>query len=208
MQFEVAVLPVSDVDRAKTFYQGLGWRLDADINVAEDYRVVQFTPPNSPASIQFGQGITTMTPGSVRNLYLIVEDLEAARGELISQGADVSDVWHGAGLNVERRVPGPDPQHQSYRSFASFADPDGNSYLLQEITERLPGRVWQTGTAALAELLHETAEHHGAFEAVAPPHDWWDWYAAYMDARQRGSTPEQASAAAGRYMAEVKHVVV
>jgi len=208
MRFEVAVLPVADVDRSKAFYQGLGWRLDADINVAEDYRVVQFTPPNSPASIQFGLGITTMTPGSVRNLYLIVEDLEAARGELISHGADVSDVWHGAGLNVERRVPGPDPQHQSYRSFASFADPDGNSYLLQEITERLPGRVWPTGTAALAELLHETAEHHGAFEAVAPPHDWWDWYAAYMDARQHGSTLEQASAAAGRYMAEVKHVVV
>jgi catechol 2,3-dioxygenase-like lactoylglutathione lyase family enzyme len=208
MKFEVAVLPVADVDRSKAFYQGLGWRLDADINVAGDYRVVQFTPPNSPASIQFGQGITTMTPGSVRNLYLIVEDLEAARGELISHGADVSDVWHGAGLNVERRVPGPDPQHQSYRSFASFADPDGNSYLLQEITERLPGRVWQTDTAALAKLLHETAEHHGAFEAVAPPHDWWDWYAAYMDARQRGSTPGQASAAAGRYMAEVKHVVV
>src|SRR5215470_18002122 len=138
MQFEVAVLPVSDIDRAKTFYQGLGWRLDADINVAEDYRVVQFTPPNSPASIQFGKGITTMTPGSVHGLFLIVEDVEAAR----------------------------------------------------------------------AGLLHETAEHHGAFEAVAPPHDWWDWYAAYMDARQRGSTPEEASAAAGRYMADVKHVVV
>jgi hypothetical protein len=105
-------------------------------------------------------------------------------------------------------VPGPDPERQSYRSFATFADPDGNSYLLQEITERLPGRVWQTGIAALAELLHETAEHHGAFEAVAPPHDWWDWYAAYMDARQRGSRSKEAAAAAGRYMADVKHVVV
>ena len=208
MKFEVAVLPVVDVDRAKAFYQGLGWRLDADINVAEDYRVVQFTPPNSPASIQFGTGITTMTPGSAQGLYLIVEDVEAARNDLISHGADVSEVFHGAALNAERRVPGPDPERQSYRSFATFADPDGNSYLLQEITERLPGRLWQTGIAALAELLHETAEHHGAFEAVAPPHDWWDWYAAYMDARQRGSSSKEAAAAAGRYMADVKHVVV
>ena len=208
MKFEVAVLPVADVDRSKAFYQGLGWRLDADISVAEDYRVVQFTPPNSTASIQFGKGVTTMTPGSLQNLMLIVEDVVSARAELISHGADVSEVFHGAGLNVERRVPGPDPAHQSYRSFATFADPDGNSYLLQEITERLPGRVWQTDIAALAELLHETSEHHGAFEAVAPPHVWWDWYAAYMDARQGGSTSEEASAAAGRYMADVKHIVV
>jgi catechol 2,3-dioxygenase-like lactoylglutathione lyase family enzyme len=208
MKFEVAVLPVADADRSKAFYQGLGWRLDADINLAEDFRVVQFTPPNSPASIQFGKGITTMTPGSVQNLYLIVEDVQAARDELISHGADVSEVFHGAGPNVERRVSGPDPEHQSYRSFATFADPDGNSYLLQEIKERLPGRVWPADVSALARLLHETAEHHGAFEVVAPPHDWWDWYAAYMDARQSGSTSEEASAAAGRYMAEVKHVVV
>ncbi len=208
MKFEVAVLPVVDVDRSKAFYQGLEWRLDADLNVAEDYRVVQFTPPNSPASIQFGKGITTMTPGSVQNLMLIVEDVQAARDELISHGADVREVFHGAGLNVERRMPGPDPERQSYRSFATFADPDGNSYLLQEITERLPGRVWPSDVAALAELLHETSEHHGAFEAAGPPHDWWDWYAAYMDARRSGSTQEAASAAAGRYMAEVKHVVV
>jgi catechol 2,3-dioxygenase-like lactoylglutathione lyase family enzyme len=208
MKFEVAVLPVADVDRAKAFYQGLGWRLDADISVAEDYRVVQFTPPSSPASIQFGTGVTTMTPGSVEHLYLIVPDIAAARDELISHGVDVSDVWHGAGLNVSRHVPGPDPEHGSYRNFASFADPDGNTWLLQEITERLPGRVWPADDAALADLLHETADHHGAFEKVAPPHDWWDWYAAYMDARQRGSTPEEASAAAGRYMADVKHIVV
>jgi catechol 2,3-dioxygenase-like lactoylglutathione lyase family enzyme len=212
MKFEVAVLPVTDVDRAKAFYQGLGWRLDADISVAEDYRVVQFTPPDSPASIQFGTGVTTMTPGSVENLYLIVADLAAARDELISHGADVSEVWHGAGLNAARHVPGPDPdpdsQHGSYRNFASFADPDGNSWLLQEITERLPGRVWQEDTAALAGLLHETADRHAAFEKVAPPHNWWDWYAAYLDAREDGSTPEASSAAAGRYMADVKHIVV
>ena len=119
MKFEVAVLPVVDVDRAKAFYQGLGWRLDADINVAGDYRVVQFTPPNSPASIQFGTGITTMTPGSAQGLYLIVEDVEAARNDLISHGADVSEVFHGGALNAGRRVPGPDPERQSYRSFAS-----------------------------------------------------------------------------------------
>ena len=208
MKFEVAVLPVTDVDRAKAFYRGLGWRLDADIAVAEDYRVVQFTPPESPASIQFGTGLTTMTPGSVTDLMLIVEDIETARDELIRNGADVSEVWHGAGLNVKRRVPGPDPERGSYRSWASFADPDGNAWLLQEVTERLPGRVWSTDVAALAGLLHETADKHGSFEKVAPPHDWWDWYAAYMDARERGITPEAAAAAAGRYMADVKHVVV
>jgi catechol 2,3-dioxygenase-like lactoylglutathione lyase family enzyme len=208
MKFEVAVLPVTDVDRAKAFYQGLGWRLDADLSVAEDYRVVQFTPPDSRASIQFGTGVTTMAPGSVENLYLIVADLATARDELISHGADVSEIWHGAGLNAARHLPGPDPQHGSYRNFASFADPDGNSWLLQEVTERLPGRLWQEDTAALAGLLQETAGRHGAFEQVAPPHDWWDWYAAYMNAREGGSTPEASSAAAGRYMADVKHVVV
>lgn len=209
MKFEVVVLPVADVDRAKAFYQGLGWRVDADISADANYRIVQFTPPGSPASIQFGKGLTTLAPGSVHDLYLIVEDIEAAREELIGHGADVSEAWHGPGLdNVDKRVPGRDPERHTYRSFATFADPDGNSWLLQEITQRLPGRVWPTDIGALAELLHETAEHHGAFEAVAPPHEWWDWYAAYMDARQRGSTQEEASTAAGRYMAEVKHVVV
>jgi catechol 2,3-dioxygenase-like lactoylglutathione lyase family enzyme len=207
-KLEVVVLPVADVDRAKAFYQGLGWRPDADIVPDERYRVVQFTPPGSPASIQFGTGITTMPPGSVQSLMLIVADIAAARAELISHGADVSEIWHGAGLFADLRVPGPDPGHGSNRSFATFADPDGNSWLLQELTERLPGREWPTDVAALADLLHETADHHGAFEAVAPPHDWWDWYAVYLDARQHGSTPEVASAAAGRYMAEVKHIVV
>jgi catechol 2,3-dioxygenase-like lactoylglutathione lyase family enzyme len=208
IKLEVVVLPVADVDRAKAFYGALGWRLDADFPVAPDYRIVQFTPPNSPASIQFGVGLTTAAPGSAQNLLLVVEDVEAARGELTSHGAQVSDVFHGAGPNPARRVPGLDPERGSYKSFATFADPDGNTWLLQEITQRLPGRVWPADVGALADLLHETADHHGAFEAVAPPHDWWDWYAAYMDARQRGSTPEAASAAAGKYMAEVKHIVV
>lgn len=208
MKLEVVVLPVADVDRAKAFYQALGWRLDADFPVAPDYRIVQFTPPDSPASIHFGIGMTTATPGSAQNLLLAVEDIDAARSELASHGAKVSEVFHGAGQNPDRRVPGPDPERGSYKSFATFADPDGNTWLLQEVTQRLPGRVWPTDVGALADLLHETADHHGSFEAVAPPHDWWDWYAAYMDARQRGSAPEAAAAAAGRYMAEVKHIVV
>jgi catechol 2,3-dioxygenase-like lactoylglutathione lyase family enzyme len=203
MRFEVTLLPVSDVDRAKAFYQGLGWRLDIDFKPSEQTRAVQFTPPGSPASIQFGEGLTTATPGSLAGLLLIVPDIEAARDELISHGADVSEIWHAE--PGKGPVPGLDPERRSYASRANFADPDGNGWQLQEITERLPGRV---DVGALAELLHETGLHHGAFEAVAPPHDWWDWYAAYFDARESGRTPDEASAAAGRYMAEVKHVVV
>ena len=140
MRFEVAVLPVADVDRAKAFYQRLGWRFDVDRTVDEDYRVVQFTPPGSPASIQFGKGLTTMAPGSMQGMYLIVENVDTAREELISRGADVSEVWHGRGLGTGGHVPGPDPERRSYFSFASFTDPDGNTWLLQEITQRLPGR--------------------------------------------------------------------
>lgn len=209
MLLEVIVLPVADADRSKTFYEGLGWRLDADIRVSDNYRIIQFTPPQSPTSIQFGTGITMTPPGSVRDVYLVVSDIEAARSALISHGAEVSDVWHGPGLdNIEHRVPGPDPDGSSYRTFATFADPDGNSFLLQQITQRRPGRVWGGDIGALADLLHETADHHGRFEAVAPKHNWWDWYAAYLDARQRGSSPEDAATAANRYMADVKHVVV
>jgi catechol 2,3-dioxygenase-like lactoylglutathione lyase family enzyme len=145
LRLEVAVLPVADVDRAKAFYQGLGWRLDADVAVDEGYRVVQFTPPGSPAAIIFGQGITTMAPGSVQDLMLIVDDLDAAREGLSRRGASVSEVWHDetgifhhAGTGA--RVPGRDPQGRSYGSWASFSDPDGNGWLLQEITQRLPGR--------------------------------------------------------------------
>jgi len=140
LRFEVAVLPVADVDRAKAFYQRLGWRLDADFPIDERFRIVQFTPPGSPASIQFGTGVTDMAPGSVKDMYLVVDDLEAARDELIGRGADVSEIWHGRGLGTEGHEPGLDPSGQSYGSFASFSDPDGNRYLLQEITERLPGR--------------------------------------------------------------------
>jgi len=139
MRFEVTTLPVADVDRAKAFYQRLGWRLDIDFKPTEDTRGVQFTPPGSAASIQFGDGTTTMTPGSLQGLLLVVEDIGAAREELIGRGVDVSEVWH---LDPAKgRVPGPHPQRQSYRSRASFADPDGNQWQLQEVTQRLPGRV-------------------------------------------------------------------
>jgi catechol 2,3-dioxygenase-like lactoylglutathione lyase family enzyme len=144
MRFEVTVLPVADVDRAKGFYEGLGWRLDADILVEEGYRIVQFTPPGSLASIQFGEGLTTLAPGSLQDLYLIVEDIDAARNELIGHGADVSEIWHGRGVGSAGGTrggdPGPDPDGSSYRTFASFSDPDGNGWLLQEIRQRLPGR--------------------------------------------------------------------
>jgi catechol 2,3-dioxygenase-like lactoylglutathione lyase family enzyme len=145
MRFEVAVLPVADVERAKAFYVGLGWRLDADLTIDEHYSVVQVTPPGSPASIIFGKGTTTMAPGSVQDLMLIVEDIDAARDELIAHGVDVSEVWHDeTGIfhhgGTEGRVPGRDPKGSSYGSWASFSDPDGNGWLLQEIKERLPGR--------------------------------------------------------------------
>ena len=216
LNLEVVTLPVSDVERTKSFYQALGWRLDADIVVGDDFRVVQFTPPQSQCSIQFGNGLTTAEPGSAKRLFLAVQDIESARAELIGRGADVGDVYHydrrpGHTDEHQTRVPGPDPEHgRSYFTYASFSDPDGNGWLLQEITARLPGREWDESAdiASVADLLHETAEHHGAFEAVAPPHDWWDWYAAYFDARRRGSASEEASGIADRYMADVKHVVV
>ena len=139
MKLEVVVLPVSDVDRAKSFYGGLGWRLDADFT-SEDFRVVQLTPPGSQCSIHFGKGVTKAVPGSVQSLYLVVSDLEAARAELIGRGVDVSEAFHYAGIRGPR-VPGPDPEDRSYRTYASFSDPDGNGWLLQEIKTRHPGRV-------------------------------------------------------------------
>jgi len=210
MRLEVTVVPVSDVDRAKAFYERLGWRLDADLSPAEDYRVVQFTPPGSSASIQFGIGMTTDAPGSAQGLMMAVQNVDTAREALARRGADVGEVWHGRGLSpgTSGHVAGPDPERQTYRTYTSFTDPDGNRFVLQEITERLPGRISEMDVAALAELLHETSIHHGEFEAVAPPHDWWDWYAAYANARETGSTPEGAAATANRYMADVKGVAV
>ena len=142
---EVIVLPVADVDRAKAFYESLGWRLDADVAGDGGFRVVQLTPPGSPASIIFGSDVTAAAPGSTQGLYLVVDDIEAAREDLVARGVDVSEVYHDAGgvfehAGTEHRVPGPDPDRASYGSFASFNDPDGNRWVLQEITERLPGR--------------------------------------------------------------------
>jgi catechol 2,3-dioxygenase-like lactoylglutathione lyase family enzyme len=212
-KLEVIIIPVSDVDRAKKFYENLGWRLDGDF-VTGDFRGVQLTPPNSDASVIFGKGVTSAKPGWTDNLVLAVDDLDAARSDLIKHGAKVSEVFHYAGGPFNNtvknpRVTGRDPQDRSYYSFASFEDPDGNVWLLQEITTRLPGREWKappTDVATLAELLHETEQHHGEYEKTHAKHNWWDWYAAYFGARQSGSSPEEAAAAAGRYMEEVKKV--
>jgi catechol 2,3-dioxygenase-like lactoylglutathione lyase family enzyme len=202
-RFEVTTLPVADVGRAKDFYVNtLGWREDIDFEPAPGLRAVQVTPPGSQASIQFS---SAPMAGPLQNLYLVVGDIVSARDDLVSRGVDVSDFFHleiGSG-----NVPGLDPQRATYASRATFADPDGNLWLMQEITDRLPGRVETTDIGRLAGLLHETAEHHDRFEKASPPHDWWDWYAAYFNARRDGSTPDEADAAADRYMADVKHVV-
>jgi catechol 2,3-dioxygenase-like lactoylglutathione lyase family enzyme len=213
MKLEVVVLPVSDVDRAKQFYETIGWRLDADFAPKEGFRVVQLTPPGSNTSIIFGTGITSAAPGSVDSLILAVDDVEAVRAQLVARDVEVSEVFHDEGgvfhhAGTEARVPGPDPERKSYSSWASFSDPDGNGWMLQEITTRLPGRVEKPDVASLAGLLLETALHHDAFEKAAPAHNWWDWYAPYFSARQQGSTPAEASAAADLYMKEVHGVVV
>jgi catechol 2,3-dioxygenase-like lactoylglutathione lyase family enzyme len=203
---EAVVIGVTDVDRAKAFYEKLGWRLDIDFVRDAEHRVVQFTPPGSEASIHFGKGITSAAPGSLQNLYLVVSDIEKACADLVKRGIDISDVFHFDGL-LGPRVAGPDPNRGTYASFASFKDPDGNGWLLQEITARLPGREWKSkemDVATLAELLHETEAHHGPYEKTHAKHHWWDWYAAYLSARQKGSVSDDAAAAAGRYMDEVQ----
>jgi len=215
MKLEVVIVPVSDVDRAKAFYEKLGFRLDIDV-ANGNFRGIQFTPPQSGASIIFGKGVTSAKPGAIDQLVLAVDDVDAARSDLIARGVDVSDVFHYAGgpFNnaVENpRVAGRDPEGRSYFSFASFEDPDGNGWLLQEIMTRLPGREWKsreevTDVATLAELLRETEQHHGQYEKTHGPHNWWDWYAPYLSARQTGSSPEEAVAAADRYMEGVIHV--
>jgi catechol 2,3-dioxygenase-like lactoylglutathione lyase family enzyme len=216
MKLEVVLLRVSDVDRAKAFYANLGWRLDIDI-ANGDFRGVQITPHNSETSVIFGKGTNLAKPGAA-NLLLAVEDIDAARDDLIARGVDVSEVFHYAAgpfndTVANPRVTGRDPEGRSYFSFASFEDPDGNSWFLQEITTRLPGREWNSkrvqamDVATLAELLHETAEHHDRFEKTHGKHNWWDWYAPYLSARQNGSSSEEASAAADRYMEETLSVL-
>src|SRR5579863_1561322 len=201
LKLEVVVIPVSDVHRSKDFYQRLGWRLDADFPFDNGFRVVQFTPPGSGCSVQFGTKMTSAAPGSARGLYLIVSDIQAARAELAARGANVSEVFH-AGIpgaqfqpdGAAGRVSGPAPDDASYRSFATFSDPDGNGWLVQEVTTRLPGRVDAAGTAfasaaELAGAMRRAEAAHGEHEkriGAADP-DWPDWYAAYMVAEQSGT---------------------
>jgi len=198
-RLEVVVIPVSDVDRAKRFYGSLGWRLDADFAFDNGIRVVQFTPPGSDCSIQFGTQITSAAPGSAQDLYLIVSDIDAARAELAARGAAISEVFHPATPGAQfqpnaknGRASGPAPEGASYRTFATFSDPDGNGWLLQEIRMRLPGRGLSMDVGTLTELLRETERHHGEYESTAPRHHWSDWYAAYVIARERGRTPDEA----------------
>jgi catechol 2,3-dioxygenase-like lactoylglutathione lyase family enzyme len=204
MKLEVVVIPVSDVDRAKRFYGGLGWRLDADFAAGDDFRVIQFTPPGSSCSLIFGKNVTAAAPGSAQGLYLIVSDIEAARRELLGRGVEISEVFHDAGdvhagtdepyLFGRRRVKGMDPEHRSYRSFASFRDPDGNGWLFQEITARLPGRMdaQQTTFASSTELataLRRAAAAHGEHEKRTGLNDtdWPGWYAEYIVREQAGT---------------------
>ena len=203
MKFEIVVIPVSDVDRAKTFYTKLGWRLDADFAHGDDWRVIQFTPPGSGCSVIFGKNVTAAAPGSAQGLYLIVSDIEAARDELRRRGVEVSEVFHDATgiydgpdepyLFGRRRVSGADPEHRSYRSYASFHDLDGNGWLFQEVTTRLPGRIDSATTTFasandLASALRRAEVAHGLHEKRIGQRDenWPDWYAAYMVAEQSG----------------------
>jgi catechol 2,3-dioxygenase-like lactoylglutathione lyase family enzyme len=200
-KLEVVVIPVSDAERAKDFYARLGWRLDADRASGEDFRIVQFTPPGSDCSIQFGTNLTPAAPGSAQSLYLVVSDIQAARDELAALGVEVSEVFHegapGARFHdagSDGRVGGPAPGHGSYASFASFRDPDGNGWLYQEITTRLPGRVDAAATSFgsasdLADAMRRASAAHGEHEkriGQADP-DWPDWYARYMVAEQAGT---------------------
>ena len=195
MKFEVALVPVSDVDRAKGFYTGLGWRLDDDIVVGDDFRVVQLTPPGSGCSISFGKGVTEAVPGSFRG-GLIVSDIEAAHDEFVARGINASEVFHGSPFSPAGRISGPDPERASYRSYVSFQDPDGNAWILQEVTRRAPGRVDPATTAFasandLASAMRRAAAAHGEHEKRNGQGDanWPDWYAAYMAAEQAGTEP-------------------
>ena len=205
MKLEIVVIPVSDVERAKRFYAGMGWRLDADFASGDDFRVIQFTPPGSGCSVIFGRNVTAAAPGSAQGLYLIVSDIGAARDALIARGVEIGEAFHdksGAYAGVDEpylfgrvRVGGPDPERRSYRTFASFHDPDGNGWLLQEITARLPGRVEGDTTFAsprdLAAALRRAAAAHGEHEKRAGGRDenWPDWYAAYIVGEQAGDPP-------------------
>ncbi|MEY9906229.1 catechol 2,3-dioxygenase-like lactoylglutathione lyase family enzyme [Catenulispora sp. MAP12-49] len=199
MKLEVVVLPVANVDRAKDFYTGLAWRLDADVSTDDSFRVVQLTPPGSPSSVIFGKSVTEQAPGTAQGLHLVVDDIEAARDELKRGGAQPSEVFHDAGGvfhhgGTDARVSGPAPKRSSYGSFLSFSDPDGNGWLVQEITTRLPGRLDPSVTTFssatdLASALRRAAAAHGEHETRTGAEDpnWPDWYARYMVSEQAGS---------------------
>jgi catechol 2,3-dioxygenase-like lactoylglutathione lyase family enzyme len=231
LRLEAVVIPVADYDRAKAFYTGLGWRVDADVDDQAGYRLMQLTPPGSDASVLFGTRVTAAPAGSLDGLLLVVDDIEQARAALVARGVDVSEPFHdvngglGGGFHPgeEGRAPGPDPERRSYATYASFEDPDGNRWVLQELTTRLPGRLWEATAqpepahdaeqssaspvrsdpdpGRLAELLRETAQHHDAFEKAAPEHHWWHWYAPYLLARQGGASVAEAQRHADAHMA-------
>jgi catechol 2,3-dioxygenase-like lactoylglutathione lyase family enzyme len=192
MKLEVVTIPVADVDRSKGFYGHLGWRLDGDFVVGDAFRGIQLTPPGSPCSIQFGSGVPSAEPGSARGLYLVVSDIQSARAELVGRGVDVSEVFHRAGPG-RPAVKGPDPARRSYFSYATFSDPDGNEWLLQEVTTRFPGRIDANATSFasvsdLASAMRRASVAHGEHEKRIGAADlnWPDWYAAYMVAEQAG----------------------
>jgi catechol 2,3-dioxygenase-like lactoylglutathione lyase family enzyme len=192
MKLENQIFPVSDVDRSKQFYEQLGWRLDDDVAPMDALRIVQFTPPGSPASITFGKGLTTAAPGSAETT-VVVSDIEAAHNELVGRGIEVTDIWHGPPFPVEARQPGPDPERASYGSFFSFNDPDGNMYIVQEVTTRLPGRMnaAETGYVSApdleAALRRAEAAHREHEKRSHQDDDWAAWYATYMAAEQAGT---------------------
>ena len=189
MKLEVQIIAVSDVDRSKAFYERLGWRLDEDVAPMDGLRIVQFTPPGSGTSVDFGEGITTAAPGSAE-ATLVVTDIEAARSVLVGRGIDVSDIWHGPPFPVEARQPGPDPDRASYGSFFSFTDPDGNIWITQEVTTRRPGRIdaGETGYVSAADLQAALRRAEAAHrERGSQDEDWAGWYASYMVAEQAGT---------------------
>jgi catechol 2,3-dioxygenase-like lactoylglutathione lyase family enzyme len=189
MKLEVQIIAVSDVDRSKAFYERLGWRLDEDVAPMDGLRIVQFTPPGSGTSVDFGEGITTAAPGSAE-ATLVVTDIEAAREVLVGRGIDVSEIWHGPPFPVEARQPGPDPDRASYGSFFSFTDPDGNIWITQEVTTRRPGRIdaGETGYVSAADLQAALQRAEAAHrEGGGQDEDWAAWYASYMVAEQAGT---------------------
>jgi catechol 2,3-dioxygenase-like lactoylglutathione lyase family enzyme len=202
LKLEVVVVPVADVERAKTFYGGLGWRLDADFSSGDSWRLVQMTPPGSPCSVMFGKGFTSAVPGSLQGTFLVVENLDAARAQLTERGVAVTEAFHFKDKQLvvgeKGRVAGRDPENGSYFSFASFSDPDGNGWLLQEVTTRFPGRGHSMDVPTLVGFLREAETRHGQYQAASPAHHWSEWYGEYIVARHRGRTPDEAAADGAR----------